>query len=103
MEHRRGEASTEIDASPLHTPIGTKPSSLGAVIQNCKSVSTRKINKWIQGSHVGEINPVYLTSPRVWQRNYYEHTIRNQIELERIRLYILDNPRNWMEDQEFRR
>jgi putative transposase len=35
---------------------------------------------------------------RLWQRNYYEHIIRNQIELEKIREYIRQNPRNWDHD-----
>ena len=30
---------------------------------------------------------------RLWQRNYYEHILRNEAELARIREYILDNPR----------
>jgi len=33
----------------------------------------------------------------IWQRNYYEHIIRNADELHRIRQYIRDNPRNWQE------
>lgn len=32
---------------------------------------------------------------RLWQRNYYERIIRNRLELDRIRLYIEDNPRQW--------
>lgn len=34
----------------------------------------------------------------VWQRNYYEHIIRNEMELERIREYIIRNPSHWKED-----
>lgn len=30
----------------------------------------------------------------VWQRNYYEHIIRNEPELNRIREYIINNPLN---------
>jgi putative transposase len=37
---------------------------------------------------------------RVWQRNYYDHIIRNQLELDRVRQYIADNPHQWVEDQE---
>ena len=37
-----------------------------------------------------------------WQRNYYEHIIRNQAELEKVQLYITENPRRWSEDQENR-
>jgi REP-associated tyrosine transposase len=36
----------------------------------------------------------------VWQRNYYEHVIRDENELNRIREYIRDNPAAWQTDQE---
>jgi hypothetical protein len=38
----------------------------------------------------------------VWQRNYYEHIVRNEAELERIRDYIRANPAKWDEDPENR-
>ncbi len=74
------------NASPLH---GTQSGSLGAIIQNFKSVSTRKINQ--------------LREPRgvtIWQRNYFEHIIRNDKELNSIRDYIAANPARWEEDKE---
>ncbi len=37
---------------------------------------------------------------KFWQRNYYEHVIRNEDSLTRIREYILTNPRRWDLDQE---
>ncbi len=37
---------------------------------------------------------------RLWQRNYYEHIIRNEAALHRIRQYIMDNPARWDEDDE---
>ena len=33
----------------------------------------------------------------VWQRNYHDHIVRNDDELERIRAYIAQNPRRWWE------
>lgn len=74
------------DASPLHRgrPHGTHPDSLGAVVQNFKSITTRKINQ--QRGTPGET---------VWQRNYYEHVVRDEGELERIRGYIGANPDRW--------
>lgn len=36
---------------------------------------------------------------RLWQRNYYEHIIRNEYELNRIRKYTENNPKNWDEDR----
>ena len=35
---------------------------------------------------------------RLWQRNYYEHIVRDEDELNRIREYIVNNPRSWNED-----
>ena len=36
----------------------------------------------------------------VWQRNYYEHVIRSEKSLNRVREYILDNPGQWDLDRE---
>ena len=34
-----------------------------------------------------------------WQRNYYEHIIRSEADLDRVRNYIRDNPLNWETDE----
>jgi REP element-mobilizing transposase RayT len=81
----KGEAG-ESFASPLRD--GTVSGSLGAIIQNFKSVSTRKINKLRD-------NP----GCPVWQRNYYEHVIRNETDLANIRQYIANNPLKWDLDE----
>ena len=39
-------------------------------------------------------------SQKIWQRNYYDHIIRNPKELDEIRLYIEANPLNWHQDEE---
>lgn len=36
----------------------------------------------------------------IWQRNYYEHIVRDQADWERIREYILNNPQEWDRDLE---
>jgi hypothetical protein len=36
----------------------------------------------------------------VWQRNYYEHVIRDEGSLDRIRRYIAENPMRWACDPE---
>lgn len=38
----------------------------------------------------------------IWQRNFYEHIIRNEPELNKIRCYIINNPAKWEFDQENR-
>ncbi len=37
---------------------------------------------------------------RLWQRNYYEHVVRDEESLNRIRQYMLDNPARWEFDRE---
>jgi len=39
-------------------------------------------------------------SGKLWQRNYYEHIIRDEDELNRFRRYIANNPANWQTDEE---
>jgi hypothetical protein len=34
-----------------------------------------------------------------WQRNYWEHVIRNEQSFNRIREYIMHNPGRWAEDR----
>lgn len=90
----RSEGSVGIrgaNASPLHvTPHGTTPQSLSAIVQNLKSVSTRRINR------------VNRTPGRtIWQRNYYEHIIRSEKSLNAIRQYIEVNPTGWLQDPEY--
>ncbi len=35
----------------------------------------------------------------MWQKNFYDHIVRNEEELNRIRQYIIDNPMNWENDR----
>jgi REP element-mobilizing transposase RayT len=37
---------------------------------------------------------------RFWQRNYYEHIIRGEEEMHRIRRYIIENPAKWADDED---
>ena len=37
---------------------------------------------------------------KLWQRNYYEHIIRDENDMARIREYIANNPAQWDTDRE---
>jgi putative transposase len=37
-----------------------------------------------------------------WQRNYYEHIIRSELEMNKIREYITSNPLNWESDENYK-
>jgi len=71
--------------SPLRGP---QSRSLASFIAGFKAACTCAINE--------------LRDPpgRLWQRNYYEHVIRNENNLNAIREYIKANPSRWQEDPE---
>jgi putative transposase len=64
---------------------------LPEIVRAFKSFSARRINAVL--GRPG--NPV-------WQRNYYEHIIRNQDDWQRIRDYIIANPARWDSDRVYR-
>ncbi len=68
--------------------------SLGRIIQAFKSITTKR---YVHAVNAGFVDPF---ERRLWQRNYYEHIIRNEDEFHRIRQYIRDNPLNWATDPE---
>jgi len=71
------------------TPTNVIPGSLGAIVRAIKSATTKRINA-LRGTPAAP----------VWGRNYYEHIIRYETSLNRIRRYIAANPSRWAEDHE---
>jgi REP element-mobilizing transposase RayT len=61
--------------------------TLGQIVRAFKAVSTRQIRQ--------SCNATFE-----WQRNYYEHIIRDERELNLIREYITNNPLQWEMDRE---
>lgn len=68
-------------------PAPTKCHGLPEIVRQFKTFSARRIN---ENRHALGMS--------VWQRNYYEHIIRNEADYNRIAKYIADNPRKWPED-----
>ena len=74
--------------SHLTNPVPSrKRHPLSEIVRAFKSFSARRINEArdTQGT-------------KIWQRDYYEHIIRNDRELARIQEYILNNSANWAQD-----
>jgi REP element-mobilizing transposase RayT len=65
-------------------PVPTRRKPLGQLIGAFKTVSAKHIN-------LSRATP----GLPVWQRNYYEHIIRDTVALARIRQYIANNPLKW--------
>jgi len=63
--------------------------TLGNIMRAFKSISAINVNRFLERS-----------GHPLWQRNYYEHIIRNEESLNRIRQYIIDNPARWATDHE---
>ena len=63
--------------------------TLGDIMRTFKSISTVTVNRCLDRSGIP-----------VWQRNYYEHIVRDEQELNAIREYIRYNPLKWDEDEE---
>ncbi|MDR2835672.1 MAG: transposase [Bacteroidales bacterium] len=82
-EHILGEhISGEHTGSPLH-----------AVVQWFKTMST---NEYIRGVKTLNWQPF---NKKLWQRNYYEHIIRNEQSYQNISNYIINNPVKWENDK----
>ena len=64
--------------------------SLGTIVGAFKSAVTKRVN---------ELHKEKM--PSIWQQNYYEHIIRNERDLYRIRKYIRQNPKKWELDEYF--
>ncbi|MFH1175384.1 MAG: transposase [bacterium] len=68
--------------------------SLSDIIQWFKTMTT---NEYIRNIKLNKLIPF---DKRFWQRNFYEHIIRNQKSYENISQYILNNPSDWENDVE---
>ncbi len=66
-----------------------KPPTLGQILRVYKSLTAIAGNRLLG-----------RTQQPLWQRNYYEHIIRNGQVLEKARRYILLNPERWDRDAE---
>jgi len=73
--------------SPVRS--GPRPRCLGSFLSGFKSATSKRINDLQRTSGLS-----------VWQRNYYEHVIRDEDSLHRIREYVVNNPARWDFDRE---
>ena len=65
-----------------------RPGALSTIVRSFKSATTRQIN-------------ILRDAPGtpIWQRNYYDHIIRDAVSYEQIQHYIRHNPLSWQIDQ----
>ncbi|GMT42253.1 MAG: hypothetical protein IEMM0002_0664 [bacterium] len=90
----RGTARRARGSTARRAPTGERfgkpvPGSLPTIIRSFKSAVTKRINEMHRAPGV-----------TLWQRGFYEHVIRNERELTRVRQYITDNTAKWELDRE---
>ncbi len=71
---------------PKQRPRGTSK-TIGSMVRGFKI----GVTKWMRQN---------MSVEHVWQRGFYEHIIRNEVELNRTRKYITENPERWAMDRE---
>jgi putative transposase len=87
VDTRRGEVTSPAPKGAETAPL--RKHTLGQVIAYFKYQTTKSINQ------------IHKTpGNRVWQRNYYEHVTRNEVDLNDVRQYIINNPIQWDMDEE---
>jgi REP element-mobilizing transposase RayT len=74
-------------AAPSPQGRASPAPTLGDVMRVFKSISAIRVNR------------IAMRTGSLWQRNYYEHVIRDEDDMNRIRQYVMDNPANWAEDE----
>ena len=85
-----------IDVGAIHE----SPLRMPTVTLSRRKMLLSKMLGYLKMNSAKRINEVRNTpGAPVWQRNYYEHVIRNEIDLEETREYIQSNPLKWLEDE----
>ncbi len=85
-----------IDVGAIHE----SPLRMSTVIHSRRKMLLSKMVGYFKMNSAQQINHLRTTRGQpVWQRNYYEHVIRNEIDLKEIREYIENNPLKWLEDE----
>lgn len=100
LEREKGQAQglppqeeITVGAIPCGSPNKDHPKTIGDIVGAFKSITTVEYIKGVRENGWQEFNK------RIWQRNYYEHIIRNEKAYKNISNYILNNPKNWGKDK----
>ena len=87
LDSARRDVQLNIPTGNYHSEISPKRGSLGVIIRTYKAAVTTEC--WQNEFHDFQ-----------WQKRYYDHIIRDEQSLNRIREYISANPEHWQMDKE---
>jgi REP element-mobilizing transposase RayT len=74
-------------------PQGGAPTGLGDIVHRYKTLTTKRYVDGVKNNRWQRFNK------KLWQRNYWEHIVRNDNEYQRIAQYIMNNPKKWALDK----
>ena len=85
------------------------PTDLFKIIATFKTITSKKLKKLItpndnqsinilSNSQSNSIKLLFENFGGFWQKSYYDHIIRSEEDLDRIKEYIINNPANWDKD-----
>ena len=66
--------------------------TISQIIRSFKSRATMEYLQYIKRNNLD-------VSGKIWQRSFYDHIIRDDESLNKIREYIINNPLTWDEDE----
>ena len=85
-------ATTRV-APTVAQSVAPKNKTVGDMMDAFKSITTVEYIRGVKNSGWQRFDG------KLWQRDYYEHIIRNDEQYERIANYIINNPANWLQDK----
>jgi REP element-mobilizing transposase RayT len=94
-----GRASLQCGGQRGELPIPQllrRPKSISSFVAGFKSSTIKRIDDLIDSGHMS-MQKFNKNNP-LWQANYYDHIIRNEVEYQNIANYIANNPAKWEED-----
>jgi REP element-mobilizing transposase RayT len=105
--HIHGIIHINVGANPCICPIKNRGENMVSPLRRSNQyLGLGRCVSWFKRMTTNEyINNVEIQgwesfNRRIWQRNYYDHIIRNEKYLNKIRQYITNNPSTWPEDAE---
>ena len=88
----QNKANVQINAQPQSgQPQGIAP-TVGDIVGAFKSITTNQYIRGVKQNHWQRFDK------KLWQRNYYEHIIRDEKSYLKISEYIKTNPSTWQGD-----
>ena len=86
MGDNTGECNSPNNTGECNSPLRSPSNTIGAIIRGYKSSVTKQFG--LMGF-----------DEKLWQRNYYEHIIRDEQSYQIISEYIINNPKKWADDK----